>query len=70
MNNTDQELLDAYNTGWQDCPEGIDNSDLYDNDFLKRAYQIGWDFYIMGDDNPSLDYVTPEEIITRIKNYA
>jgi serine/threonine protein phosphatase 1 len=62
---TDEELWDSYQRGWHHC---FDNVDFAPEEPQKRrAYRIGWDDYIIGDDVCSNDLKTKEEILEEIK---
>lgn len=61
-----QNLIDAYNRGWDDCFDGTSHVSEYLDPMERRAYAIGWDYYIIGDDLPSVDYASDEEILKRI----
>ena len=65
MNKQDIELLEVYLRGF--------NDELYDNDYCNnllelhlRAYNLGQDDFILGDDNPLVDAQTDEEILNKI----
>ena len=67
---TDEILLQTYMLGWTECYSGDYTSILAfkDSVLLKRAYEIGWHDYIMGDDVSSINSQTDEEILKHIKN--
>jgi hypothetical protein len=70
-NITDQDLLMAYYNGWNECPNHNSMIALlnpYTDPLLQRAYRFGWLDYILGDDMPSVDAHTPEQIIQQIRN--
>ena len=65
MNKQDIELLKIYTRGF--------NDELYDNEYCDnlsplyfRAYNLGQDDFILGDDNPLVDAQTDEEILNKI----
>lgn len=59
-------LIDIYNEGWTDCPDGISHVDDYTDPKERKAYETGWMYYLIGDDMPSVDYATDEEVLGRI----
>lgn len=63
---TDKDLLDWYMKGFQDELHGTTTieSDEYLNNI---AYKLGSQHAIIGDDIPSLDLLTNEEILSIIK---
>lgn len=62
----DEILYFHYKLGWDECPRNIQKE--FDHPMLKRAYNIGWSDYIIGDDVRSVDYQTKEQILRTIKN--
>lgn len=61
-------ILASYALGWDDCYFDDDsNKRLFKKDsILKKAYEIGWADYIMGDDITSVDSQTDKQIIKKI----
>jgi hypothetical protein len=57
------DLLEIYKRGWDECFDGISHADEYEDPKERRAYQIGWNHYIIGDDVRSVDYLSEEEIL-------
>lgn len=70
MTESDEELLKIYMIGWNQCYGGLNFKALFEVPLQKRAYQLGWDDYIIGDDVSSNDAQTEEEILNKIKKYA
>lgn len=65
---TDDYLLKIYHIGWYDCARGENNIHDYDTKLEVRAYKLGWDHYIIGDEITFVDGLSGEEIIDRIRN--
>ena len=65
----EQHLLDAYKLGWDESGKksGENKSYMYVNRTEKKAYNLGWDHFIIGDDVRSVDYLSKEEILKQIK---
>lgn len=63
----DKTLIDAYLWGFTDELEGIKSTSIKDPLCIK-AYRLGHDHAIIGDDVRSADYLTTEEILNMIKN--
>ena len=67
MNEEDKILLETYMCGFND--ELYGRTELWNpNPLLLRAYKLGRQDAIIGDDVRSVDYQTNEEILTRIRN--
>lgn len=49
--------------GFGECPDGKSSLENYSDPKERRAYQLGWDHYIIGDDVRSVDYLTDSEIL-------
>lgn len=64
---TDNELLDYYMWGFTDELEG-EQPTFFKDDLADKAYRLGRDHAIIGDDVRSVDYLSNEEILTQIKN--
>ena len=67
MEEQDKILLETYMQGFNDELDGkvkISNP----NPLLMKAYNLGREHAIMGDDIRSVDYLTNEEILDRIRN--
>lgn len=63
---SDALLLDTYYEGFKACAK---NERLrYTNLLMNKAFDLGWDDYLIGDDVPSHDYQPEEEILKRIKS--
>jgi len=65
---SDEELLGCYMHGFMD---ELDNNLDYDFDsqIKNRAYNIGKSHALIGDDVRSVDYLSNDEIIKKIRNY-
>lgn len=63
---TDQELIECYNLGWEDCADG-NKEKAFKSKALQTAYNIGWSDFIVGDDVSSVDIQKKEDILLRIK---
>ncbi|MCX2679541.1 hypothetical protein OOZ15_06255 [Galbibacter sp. EGI 63066] len=67
MNEQDKILLDTYMCGFNDELDG--RTRMWNpNPLLLRAYNLGRQDAIIGDDVRSVDYQTDEEIVNRIRN--
>lgn len=66
MDNKDKELLDVYMWGFNDELEGKQKM-WNPNPLLLKAYNLGRDHAIIGDDVRSVDYLSNEEILKLIK---
>lgn len=67
MEEEDKILLETYMTGFRDELDGraeVRNP----NPLLSRAYNLGREDAIVGDDVRSVDYQTDEQILNRIRN--
>lgn len=62
----DNEILDYYMWGFTDELEGIQASPFNDP-LVTKAYQLGRDHAIIGDDVRSVDYLSNAEILAMIK---
>lgn len=66
----DQIILEAYNKGWLD-ENSIYTKKIeayeYIEPILQRAYDIGREHFILGDDFPKYDLLKDEEILKIIK---
>lgn len=62
----DKILLDTYMNGFFDGLNGVEHWNP--NSLLMRAYKLGYNDAIAGDDVMSLDFQTNEEILNRIHN--
>jgi high-affinity nickel permease len=60
-----KKLLKIYLIGFMDCANTIDNSNKYSGRFLK-AYKLGHDHFILGDDLSHIDNLTNDEILDLI----
>jgi hypothetical protein len=72
MKKTDDQIMKAYWKGWKECPNHSSIAPLYylnpyKTPILKHAWLTGWCDYIIGDDVPSHDYRSREEILKEIK---
>lgn len=66
MNEQDKVLLETYMCGFND--ELDDRAKMWNsNPLLLRAYNLGREDAIVGDDVRSVDYQTNEEILNRIR---
>ena len=63
MNN---EIMSWYMKGFNDELNGT-SSIVSDNEFLNKAYNLGAQHAIIGDDVRSVDYLTEIEILIQIK---
>lgn len=63
----DNEILDYYVWGFSDELEGIESA-KFNDPIANKAYRLGRDHAIIGDDVRSVDYLTNEEILAKIKN--
>lgn len=61
----DDLLLEFYKMGWEECFEGRKREIV--TPILQRAYNLGWDDYIIGDEVTSVDGKSNEEIISEIR---
>jgi hypothetical protein len=68
MNVKDEILLQFYMQGWNDCGDGKDNNSNYKG-INKKAYNLGWADFIIGDDISSCDEKTNEKILREIKGF-
>lgn len=59
-------LLSVYVVGWSDCGDNNDKKEY--NGLYQKAYDLGWNHFIMGDEISSIDYLSNEEIIKLIKD--
>jgi hypothetical protein len=64
----DKVLLEIYMHGFNDELDGISDESNFSDLRLLRAYNLGREHAIMGDDIRSVDYLTNEEILDRIRN--
>lgn len=64
METIDKVLLCIYKRGFNDELNGRDKFRILTA--IKRAYQLGSQHAIIGDDMPSTDYKTDEEILKQI----
>jgi hypothetical protein len=62
----DEELLTCYMKGFKDELYGT-STEVYDVELKNRAYRLGAQHAIIGDDVRSVDYLTNEEILKMIK---
>jgi len=68
----DCKLLDIYHEAWYECgsypnkPKEKTRED-FNSDLEYRAWLIGWNDYIVGDEVSSIDLQTPDEIIKNIR---
>lgn len=67
MLDNDKRLLEVYMMGWNDSPDNNNRSREFSG-LEFRAYELGWCDYIIGDDIPSRDYRSGDEILKEIKN--
>jgi hypothetical protein len=66
MNEEDKILLETYMRGFNDELDG--RTEMWNpNPLLLRAYNLGRQDAVVGDDVRSADYQTNEEILTRIR---
>ena len=65
---TEQSILRAYNKGWKDCSNNKPRYDKYLSFLLQRAYNIGYENYIIGDEVTSVDAWSDEQIIKYVQN--
>lgn len=63
----DENILHTYMQGFKDEIWGLDDKEFSDP-ILIKAYQLGRDHAIIGDDVRSVDYLSNEEILNQIKN--
>ena len=63
----DTTLLEYYMQGFNDELDSKEHLVLEDK-LVKIAYELGRDHAIIGDDIRSVDYLTNEEILSRIKS--
>lgn len=68
MSNDDNIILNYYMLGFKDELRGTSTIVPDDNPIYSKAYNLGAFHAIAGDDQTSLDYLTGEEILERIKN--
>lgn len=68
MDEQDKVLLEIYMQGFNDELDGILEKSKFSDPLLLRAYNLGSDHAIMGDDVRSVDYLTNEEILNMIRN--
>lgn len=64
-------LLETYYTGWDhenDIYLKLKRPNIYHDNLLQKAYDMGRSDYKLGDDIKELDYQTKEQILNRIKN--
>ena len=67
---TDKDVLAAYMCGWHhenDIYAGRKVADVYKDETLMKAYNVGREHYLLGDDSPKFDALTNEEILNIIK---
>lgn len=70
MNSDDNVLLNYYMLGFKDEINGTSSViDDINEPICLKAYNLGAFHAIAGDDQTSLDYLTSEEILERIKKY-
>ena len=71
MENNFWKILEAYKLGWSnsgECKIAPYKADKkYEDIVLQRAYEVGWDDYIMGDIMVSVDLQTNKEIVKKIR---
>jgi hypothetical protein len=66
--NRDREILYAYRLGWSNRDMKTPNlCHLYGIAILKKAYNLGWDHYKIGQEKPIIDTLTNKEIIELCK---
>ena len=67
MNEIDKELLEVYMWGFNDELDG--RKKMWNpNTLLLKAYNLGREHAIIGDDCRSVDYLSNEQILTLIHN--
>lgn len=65
---TDTQLLETYMSGFRDELDGkAQNNYTFPDSIIQSAYDMGRADCIAGDDCPSLDYQSDEDILKRIK---
>lgn len=64
---SDKQLLETYLRGFKDELEGTIFY-VQENELLTKAYNLGRDHALIGDDVESIDYFTDEEILNLILN--
>lgn len=65
---TDEELLEMYLAGFRDELDNTFMQGMFFNTPLERkAYEIGGAHALLGDDVRSVDYLTREELLRKIK---
>lgn len=68
MSPTDEELLKAYWTGWDECASGVTTSEPPESDMLMlTAYHVGWHDFVLGTEARSVDYQSDRNIIKRVR---
>lgn len=68
MNSDDNIILNYYMLGFKDELRGTSTIIDDNNHIYLKAYNLGAFHAIAGDDQTSLDYLTDDEILERIKN--
>lgn len=63
---TDEELLQHYKLGWNDCADNKPTK-IFSDKLFQTAYTNGRIDFIVGDDIRSIDYQTEEKILQQIK---
>jgi len=66
MNEEDKKLLKAYMKGFNDYSVDIPKF-KYFNQRMQKAYNLGVQHFIIGDDVRSVDYLSDEQILKLIK---
>jgi hypothetical protein len=66
---TEEKLLEHYMWGFTDELDSKP-SPVFDDDLITKAYQLGRDNAIIGDDVRSIDYLSNQEILRMINNYG
>lgn len=67
MKESDKYLLKTYMKGFNDTFDNKNNSSFYNRKKLK-AYNLGWQHSIIGDELSHIDLLTNEEILKLIKS--
>lgn len=68
MNAKDERLIQVYMYGWNDCGDNEDNSKIYKG-IEQKAYNLGYLDFKIGDDVPSNDERSENEILREIKGW-
>lgn len=66
MDRTDKVILEWYNKGWTDELHGS-SSVVPTDTLITKAYIIGTNHAVLGDDNKSFNYLSDYEILKIIK---